>query len=251
MSWCPGPLSPPGFSPPLPRAPLDTRAQQMAQAEAAGTLQAKTANQKQRRLWGLRGPIPASRNVASTFPRTRAGAASQAHPAREPRPATLGPQSLREHGRRGGLWVHRPPPGMSGSEAALLLSQQGRPHPSGPCPLSLQSGQPSNYGKSLTRAAYVTRVFKVTSRCTRTRARWADVHCHLEASHRGRACSLEPPHAACAQAAQLPQPRPAVARRQAPWNGLSSPASELQVAARVPGTPAGGHARVAYLLWEP
>lgn len=41
-----------------------------------------------------------------------------------------------------------PPPGVSGSEAALLLSQQGRPHPSGPRPLSLQSGQPSNYGKA-------------------------------------------------------------------------------------------------------
>lgn len=42
----PGPLSAPGFSPPLPRAALDTRARQTAQAAAAGTLHTKPANER-------------------------------------------------------------------------------------------------------------------------------------------------------------------------------------------------------------
>lgn len=69
----PWPYERPRFSPLLLRAPLVTHARQMAQVEAARTLHAKTANQKQRCLWGFRRPVPASQNAAECLPQNTCG----------------------------------------------------------------------------------------------------------------------------------------------------------------------------------
>lgn len=130
----PGPLSAPGFSPPLPRAALDTRARQTAQAAAAGTLHTKPANERST-VCGGSGLVPASEHGGCLPPKAR-GRESQARPSGNEGLPFLGPWSLREDGRRERSRIHRTPLAVSRSEAAPLWATS---------PL-LSRGQPSNYG---------------------------------------------------------------------------------------------------------
>lgn len=130
----PGPLSAPGFSPPLLRAALDARARQTAQAAAAGTLHTKPANERST-VCGGSGLVPASEHGGCLPPKAR-GRESQARPSGNEGLPFLGPWSLREDGRRERSRIHRTPLAVSRSEAAPLWATS---------PL-LSRGQPSNYG---------------------------------------------------------------------------------------------------------